>query len=61
MCKGAIEYSDRILIGSENPPANLVEFATKAKKDIFDIANKGDKASDLFKFIFDSKPLTQGA
>jgi starch synthase len=61
LLKGALSYSDGIVIGTESIEQEVLDFVQKQKNNTFDMKNNDEKSMAIFNFINDFKPTAKGA
>jgi starch synthase len=61
MCKGAIHYSDGLIISSSELHEELLHSINNSKKPVFNLEDNGLSSIELSNFIKESKPVAKGA
>lgn len=61
MCKGAIHYSDGLIVSSSELHDELLSCISNSKKPVFNLEDNGDTSLELSNFIKESKPVAKGA
>lgn len=61
LSKGAINYSDGIIMSTHNIEGALNEFIINSKKSLFQMDSNDEKSINLYQFINDFKPQPKGA
>jgi starch synthase len=61
MCKGAIHYSDGLILSSTELHEELMSCIGSSKKPVFNLEDNGATSVELSNFIKESKPVAKGA
>jgi starch synthase len=61
MCKGAIHYSDGLILSSTELHEELLSCISNSKKPVFNLEDNGATSIELSNFIKESKPVAKGA
>lgn len=61
MCKGAIHYSDGLIVSSTELHEELMSCIGSSKKPVFNLEDNGATSVELSNFIKESKPVAKGA
>lgn len=61
MCKGAIHYSDGLIVSSTELHEELLSCIGNSKKPVFNLEDNGATSVELSNFIKESKPVAKGA
>jgi starch synthase len=61
MCKGAIHYSDGLIVSSTELHEELMSCIGNSKKPVFNLEDNGATSVELSNFIKESKPVAKGA
>jgi starch synthase len=61
MCKGAIHYSDGLIVSSTELHEELLSCISNSKKPVFNLEDNGATSIELSNFIKESKPVAKGA
>jgi starch synthase len=61
MCKGAIHYSDGLIVSSSELHEELLHCINNSKKPVFNLEDNGLSSIELSNFIKESKPVAKGA
>jgi lipoprotein-releasing system permease protein len=61
MCRGAIHYSDGLIVSSSELHEELLSCISNSKKPVFNLEDNGDTSLELSNFIKESKPVAKGA
>jgi starch synthase len=61
MCKGAIHYSDGLIVSTTELHEELMSCIGSSKKPVFNLEDNGATSVELSNFIKESKPVAKGA